>query len=304
MDYAITTDALSKSFGRTLAVHQLSLRVPAGSIFGFLGPNGAGKTTTIRMLLGLIRQTSGTATVCGRDIDQQRKEIASLVGAIVEVPCFYPYLTAEENLQAIALTAGLKLAGAEVSRLLGITGLTQSKARRVREYSLGMKQRLGIAAALIGDPPVLFLDEPTNGLDPEGSREMRDLLASIKSAGRTIFFSSHLLGEVERICTDIAILQSGEVRVQGPVTSLLSEQGVEIRLSSTKRAAALLALPAPESMPAGPGWLRVDGTDETIPATLRTLLNAGIDVFEVRAKRVTLEALFFASTSPGAGVQQ
>lgn len=297
MDHAIRTEGLTKRYGALAAVNNLSLEVPAGSVFGFLGPNGAGKTTTIRMLLGLIRPTSGAASVLGVDVLKERPRLSTLVGAIVEVPAFYPYLSGAENLRAMALGAGHALAASESDRLLDLVGLAKDARRPVKQYSLGMKQRLGLAAALMGNPPVLFLDEPTNGLDPDGAREIRDLIASLRSEGRTVFLSSHLLQEVERICTDVAIVQNGELRTQGNVAKLLATSGLELRVSSVARAAALLGLPPAEGMSAEAGWLHAEGSDSAVPGLLRKLLQADVDVFEVRPKRNSLEQLFFEATA-------
>jgi ABC-type multidrug transport system ATPase subunit len=297
MDHAIRTEGLTKRYGALAAVNNLSLTVPVGSVFGFLGPNGAGKTTTIRMLLGLIRPTSGTVSVLGVDVLRERPRLAPLVGSIVEVPAFYPYLNGVDNLRAMALGAGQALTRGETDRLLALVGLAKDGRRPVKQYSLGMKQRLGLAAALMGDPPVLFLDEPTNGLDPDGAREIRDLIGSLKQEGRTLFVSSHLLNEVERICTDVAIVRNGELRIQGSVAALLAGNGLELRVSSVARAASLLGLPPPEGASSEPGWLLSEGTDRTVPGMLRTLLQADVDVYEVRPKRNTLEQLFFETTA-------
>ncbi|MFP2928550.1 ABC transporter ATP-binding protein [Pyxidicoccus sp. 3LG] len=297
MEYAIRTAGLTKSYGALAAVNNLSLEVPVGSVFGFLGPNGAGKTTTIRMLLGLVRPTSGTASVLGVDVLKERHRLSPLVGAIVEVPTFYTYLNAAENLRAMALGAGHALARGEEDRLLELVGLSKDGRRPVKQYSLGMKQRLGLAAALMGDPPVLFLDEPTNGLDPDGAREIRDLIGSLKRAGRTLFVSSHLLQEIERICTDVAIVQRGELRVQGRVAELLASSGIDLRVASVERAAALLGLGPEKLKGTGAGWIHAEGTDSEVPGLLRRLLQADIDVYEVRPKRNSLEELFFEATA-------
>ncbi|QSQ25995.1 ABC transporter ATP-binding protein [Pyxidicoccus parkwayensis] len=301
MDYAIRTEGLTKRYGALAAVNNLSLEVPAGSVFGFLGPNGAGKTTTIRMLLGLIKPTSGAASVMGVDVLRERPRLSTLVGAIVEVPAFYPYLSAAENLRVMALGAGHALAAGESDRLLTLVGLAKELKRPVKQFSLGMKQRLGLAAALIGDPPVLFLDEPTNGLDPDGAREIRDLIGSLKREGRTVFLSSHLLQEVERICTDVAIVQNGELRTQGNVAKLLASSGIELRVSSMARAAALLNLPPAEGLTSDAGWLLAEGADSAVPGVLRKLLQADVDVYEVRPKRNSLEQLFFEATANARG---
>jgi ABC-2 type transport system ATP-binding protein len=301
MEYAIRTEGLTKTYGARSAVKDLNLAVPVGSVFGFLGPNGAGKTTTIRMLLGLVRPTSGTAAVMGVDVLRQRPRLASLVGAIVEVPTFYTYLSGAENLRALALSSGRELARAESDRLLELVGLSRDAKRPVKQYSLGMKQRLGLAAALMGDPPVLFLDEPTNGLDPDGAREIRELIVSLRQSGRTLFVSSHLLQEVERFCTDVAIVQGGELRIQGSVASLLASRGYELRVSSMDRALALLNLPPAEPRGSGPGWILTEGPESAVPGMLRKLLQADVDVFEVRPKRSSLEQLFFEATAAAQG---
>ena len=301
MEYAIRTEGLTKTYGAFSAVKNLSLEVPVGSVFGFLGPNGAGKTTTIRMLLGLVKPTSGTATVLGVDVVRQRPRLSPLVGAIVEVPTFYTHLSGAENLRAMALSSGHTLERSESDRLLELVGLAREGKRPVKEYSLGMKQRLGLAVALMGNPPVLFLDEPTNGLDPDGAREIRDLIGSLKQSGRTLFVSSHLLQEVERFCTDVAIVQAGELRIQGNVAALLASSGYELRVSSMDRAAAILALPPAEPRGSGPGWVLTEGADSTVPGALRKLLQADVDVYEVRPKRNSLEQLFFDATAAAQG---
>jgi len=296
MDYAIDTEGLAKHFGDKVAVRDLCLRVPAGSIFGFLGPNGAGKTTTIRMLLGLLRPTSGGAKIFGKDVLAKRAAISSFVGAIVETPSFYLYMTGKENLATIARSAGLRLGPNAIQNLLDQVGLGPNGGRGVREYSLGMKQRLGIAAALLGDPPLLFLDEPSNGLDPDGMREMRDLIQTIRGMGRTIFMSSHLLGEVERICTDVAIIKQGAVLVQGRVSELLQEAGVELRVSSVQQAARLLNLPE-DTHSSEAGWLTLGTVEGKLSPVLLQLLHGGVEILEMRQKKASLEELFFSTTS-------
>ena len=295
MDCAISTTELTKTYGAKTAVRALDLTVPTGSVFGFLGANGAGKTTTIRMLLGLVRPTSGSATVLGLDVARARRRIAPQVGAIVETPTFYPYLGGVANLRAMALGAGYALSTREAGSLMERVGLDPGNTGQVKGYSLGMKQRLGLASALAGDPSVLFLDEPTNGLDPEGAREIRELLASLARSGRTIFLSSHLLLDVERICTDVAILERGALRVQGKVADLLESTGFELRVSSVAQAVASGPVTPRDEADAGPGWVLATVDEAQIPGLLRALLLAGVDVFEVRARRGSLEDLFFGA---------
>jgi ABC-2 type transport system ATP-binding protein len=223
----INTNRLTKAYGRLVAVNDLHLQVRRGDVFGFLGPNGAGKSTTIRMLLGLIRPTAGRAIIFGMDTAYQMPEILRHVGAIVEMPVFYPYLSGIDNLRVVAAASGMVSGRANYRRILEVLELVELKdqARSVfQKYSLGMKQRLGIAAALLTDPELVLLDEPTNGLDPAGMYEIRQLILRLKALGKTIFISSHLLNEVQQVCNRVAILQKGNLIKQGNVSELLSEQ--------------------------------------------------------------------------------
>jgi ABC-2 type transport system ATP-binding protein len=216
----IEVQRLSRRFGATQAVNQLYLQVPPGSIYGFLGPNGAGKTTTIRMLLGLIEPDDGSIHLFGRPLKQNRMEILSRTGSLVETPALYPHLTGRENLELIRrLTGGSQK---EISRVLTVTGMEKDANRPVKEYSLGMRQRLGLAAAMFGQPELLILDEPTNGLDPAGIHEIRELICGLPKEGVTVFLSSHLLNEVEQMATRIGIIQSGSLIFQGSPDELRS----------------------------------------------------------------------------------
>src|SRR5215471_1576110 len=232
----INTSRLTKAFGRLVAVNDLHLQVMRGDVFGFLGPNGSGKTTTIRMLLGLIRPTAGRAIIFGMDTAQQMPLILPRIGAIVETPVFYPYLSAIDNLRVVGAASGMVRSKANQRRIDEVLELVElhPHARMVyRKYSLGMKQRLGIAAALLTDPELVLLDEPTNGLDPAGMFEIRQLIHRLASLGKTIFLSSHLLNEVQQVCNRVAILQKGNLIKQGNVNELLrgSEQ-VLVRLNT------------------------------------------------------------------------
>ena len=214
MDNVIETVGLSRSFGAVKAVEDLKLVVPRASVYGFLGPNGAGKTTTIRMLLGLIRPDEGEAFVFGQSIRTNRMEILGRLGALVEHPACYPHLTGRENLEIIRRLRGLPKSS--IGEALGIVKLEEAAKRLVKHYSTGMKQRLGLAIALLGQPELLILDEPTNGLDPAGIHEMRDLIVRLPEAlGITVFLSSHLLGEVEQVASHIGIIQRGKQVFQG-----------------------------------------------------------------------------------------
>ena len=221
----IETEALTKTFGRVRAVDSLSLRVERGGVFGLLGPNGSGKTTTIGMLLGLVAPTSGAIHLFGHDDTGVHNEDLQRIGAIVETPSFYPYLSGRDNLRYFAGSSERREPGA-VERLLDLVELSANASRKFSTYSLGMKQRLGIAYALLGDPDLVFLDEPTNGLDPAGVAEVRDLVKNLGRDGRTVILSSHMLAEVEQVCDRVAIISHGQLIAQGLVADLIRSQGV------------------------------------------------------------------------------
>jgi ABC-2 type transport system ATP-binding protein len=231
----ISTSRLTKAFGKLVAVNDLELQVMRGDGFGFLGPNGSGKTTTIRMLLGLIRPTAGRAILFGMDNTYQLPAILQRIGAIVETPVFYPYLSGIDNLRVIAAGSGMTSGNVNdrrIAEVLDIVELRSYEKLAYRKYSLGMKQRLGIAAALLTDPELVMLDEPTNGLDPAGVIEIRRLIKRLSALGKTIFLSSHILYEVQQVCNRVAILKKGNLVKQGNVAELLaSSQQVEVRMN-------------------------------------------------------------------------
>lgn len=242
----ISTNRLTKHFGKLIAVNDLHLEVMRGDVFGFLGPNGSGKTTTIRMLLGLIRPTAGRAILFGMDNAYQLAEIQQRIGAIVETPVFYPYLSGLDNLRVIAASSGMRLGPINDRRLeevLEIVELQSYQTLAYRKYALGMKQRLGIAAALLTDPELVLLDEPTNGLDPTGMIEIRHLIQRLSTLGKTIFLSSHILYEVQQVCNRVAILQKGNLIKQGKVSELLQQtQQIELRLNTENELQQALSL--------------------------------------------------------------
>lgn len=258
-DIVISTSRLTKAFGKLIAVNDLHLQVMRGDVFGFLGPNGSGKTTTIRMLLGLIRPTAGRAVIFGMDVIQHMPSILPRIGAIVETPVFYPYLSGMDNLHVVGAASGMVSGKANQRRIDEVLELVELHAQAkmaYRKYSLGMKQRLGIAAALLTDPELVLLDEPTNGLDPAGMFEIRQLIQRLAALGKTIFLSSHLLNEVQQVCNRVAILQKGNLIKQGNVSELLrgSEQ-VLVRLNTseeTQQAKLILQ----EAKERGADWLR------------------------------------------------
>lgn len=241
-EIALRTINLTKRYGQRLAVNNLNLEVKQGEIFGFLGPNGAGKTTTIRMALGLISPTSGSVEILGKNVASQRAAILPRVGALIETPALYLYLSGRNNLQAI----GSALGGVSEKRLdavLELVGLLGRQKDKVRTYSLGMKQRLGVAMALLQEPDVLILDEPTNGMDPAGIVEMRDLVHRLANEGKTIFISSHLLAEVQQICTRVAIINQGKLVTESSVAELTKGQG-EFRVTVAQASEALRLIKA------------------------------------------------------------
>jgi ABC-2 type transport system ATP-binding protein len=245
-DCIINTNRLTKVYGRLMAVNDLHLQVMRGDVFGFLGPNGSGKTTTIRMLLGLIRPTAGRAILFGMDTAYQLPAILQRVGAIVETPVFYPYLSGLDNLRVIAASSGMMSGRSNDQRLAEVLEIVELRTYEklvYSKYSLGMKQRLGVAAALLADPELVLLDEPTNGLDPTGVIEIRRLIHRLSALGKTIFLSSHVLHEVQQVCNRVAILQRGNLVQQGKVDDLVREGAqVEIRFEQAEQAQEALQL--------------------------------------------------------------
>lgn len=257
-EVALRTIQLSKRYGQRMAVNDLNLEVRRGEIFGFLGPNGAGKTTTIRMALGLITPTAGSVEILGQDVVARRSQILPRVGALIETPALYLYLSGRNNLRAIGSALG-GVPEKRIDAVLELVGLAGRQKDRVKTYSLGMKQRLGVAIALLQDPDVLILDEPANGLDPAGIVEMRDLMHRLSEAGKTVFISSHLLTEVQQICTRVAIINLGKLVTESSVADLTRGQG-EFRVT-VEQAAQALALLRQQSWGQG---ARMDGPDALI----------------------------------------
>lgn len=232
--YCIETRNLTRTFKNITAVHDLNLQMPARSVYGFLGPNGAGKTTTIRMLLGLIKPDRGGVQILGEPMNRQNIHILQKIGALVEMPSLYPHLTGEENLEITRRM--LNLPRANIAHVLRVVSLQDARQRLVKGYSLGMKQRLGLALALLGDPELLILDEPTNGLDPAGIHEIRDLIRELpKTSGVSVFLSSHLLNEVEQMATHIGIIHEGHFQFQGTLAELQSHYAPLLTLQVSAR---------------------------------------------------------------------
>jgi len=295
----IVTRGLTKRFGPVLAVDHVDLDVREGDRYGFLGPNGSGKTTVIRMLLGLVFATSGEIEVLGRPMPARVREVLPKVGALVEGPSAYGHLSGRANLALIdaAGPAGSRRTRRRrIEETLEQVGLAGIDGRSVRKYSLGMRQRLGLAAALLRAPRLLVLDEPANGLDPQGIREIRDLLVRLNEAGTTVFLSSHQLAEVEQLCTRVGVINRGRLVLQAELAALRPVTGrVIVRSPDTDRAAAELD---GQIASRDGDQLVVTGTD---PAQLNTrLVTAGLRVIEIRPERRSLEDLVLELTGPGA----
>ncbi|HLI31476.1 MAG TPA: ABC transporter ATP-binding protein [Solirubrobacteraceae bacterium] len=300
---AIETRALTKRFGERTAINGVDLRVPAGSAFGFLGPNGAGKTTMIRMLLGLTQADSGTMALLGRPLPAQRAAALAQVGAIVEEPRFHPQLSGEENLRIIAAARGAQVR-ARIGGALERVGLAARGDEKVKRYSLGMRQRLGVARCLLADPKLLILDEPTNGLDPGGIQEFRQMIrAMVEEEGRTVFLSSHLLDEVEKICDAAAIVDRGRVVAQGPIAELAAGASrQELIIGVDDQALALRALQASAlvaDVRSEEGALRValSGDPSCAAALNAELVRAGVGVMRLEPVRQSLEQRFLEVVS-------
>lgn len=305
---ALATRGLRKSYGKNLALAGLDLSVPSGVVYGFLGPNGAGKTTTMRLLTGLIRADGGSIELLGRPFGTRDRHRLFDVGALVESPAFYPYLGGRQNLRELAAT-GARTSATRIEELLELVGLRDRAGDRVSSYSMGMKQRLGIAAALLSDPKLLLLDEPSNGLDPAGIVAMRELLRNLTSTGKTVFVSSHILGEVRQMVDVVGIIAAGRLVREGPIESLLAGQGVvRARVAQEQVAAALQALAAmapPDAVGSDPepGWLTVRVEPDRASDVTRVLAQAGIYVSGLESGS-DLESLFLELTggSDQAGV--
>ncbi|HYI35659.1 MAG TPA: ABC transporter ATP-binding protein [Thermoleophilaceae bacterium] len=296
-DLVIETGALTKRYGDSIvAVDELDLGVRRGEVYGFLGPNGAGKTTTLRMLLGLVRPTSGRVAVLGARPGTPQG--LGRIGAMVEVPAFYPYLSGRDNLLVLARYAGV--GGDRIEAVLDQVGLLDRAADRSATYSLGMKQRLGVAAALLKDPELLILDEPTNGLDPAGMAEMRDLIRSIGNGGRTVMLSSHLMGEVEQVTDRVGVIRDGSLVAEGTVEELRGRAGLTVRAEPLAEAARLIrALPDVDEVTSVDGVLDVTVDSSRAPVINRLLVEAGIAVSELYAQQASLEHVFLELTKSG-----
>ena len=305
---ALATQGLSKRYGPRVALDGLDLRVPTGVVYGFLGPNGAGKTTTMRILTGLVHADAGAVELLGRPFGRGDRRQLFGVGALIEAPSFYPFLSGRENLRALA-AAGAPTPPARVEELLSLVNLRDRAGDKVSGYSLGMKQRLGIAGALLSDPKLLLLDEPANGLDPAGIAGMRDTLRALAAAGKTVFVSSHILSEVQQLADVVGIIARGRLVREGRIEELLREEGsVRVRVTPgevPQAGATLDAVAGPGNVRAetGPegGWLEVRIDPNRAAELNRALAAAGVYASRIEVG-TNLESLFLELTGTGRDV--
>jgi ABC-2 type transport system ATP-binding protein len=303
--YVVETDGLTKRFDGRVAVDSIDLAVERGQAFGFLGPNGAGKTTLIRMLLGLTDPSEGSMRLLGRPVPAERAAALARVGAIVEEPRFHPHLTGRENLYIVAACRE-RAAHDRIPAALERAGLTDRADERVSGYSLGMRQRLGVARCLLADPELLILDEPTNGLDPAGILEFRQFVRELVAEGRTVFLYSHLLDEVEKVCDAAAIVDNGRIVTQGPVSEITSagRRAVEVGTIEPQRAALVLtALDFVEAVQPADGGVRVElsasaaNAQDAAAEIARRLVGAGVGIHRLDLARASLEERFLEITT-------
>lgn len=308
----IVTRDLTRRFGKLVAVDQLNLEVRRGDVFGFLGPNGSGKTTTIRMLLGLLRPTSGTARIFDLDNATHLQEILPRVGAIIEAPVHYGYLSGYDNLQAVAMNSGMRTGPRmkqRINEVLEMVNLSQQARDHVRKYSLGMKQRLAIGMALLTDPELLLFDEPTNGLDPMGVHEIRQLLLRLAASGKTVILSSHILYEVQQVCNRVAILQKGHMLKQGEVSELLSGgERLLVRMDNVEQTATAATI-LNQAQQHGADWitrvnrlqgpfLRVEAPVARASEVVALLARQQLYLAEIRPEQNSLEEVFIQLVAP------
>jgi ABC-2 type transport system ATP-binding protein len=302
-DWAVETHNLTKRFGASVAVNGVDLKVPRGCAFGYLGPNGAGKTTLIRVLLGLTHADAGSMSLLGYEVPRHRDVALARVGAIVDEPRFHAHLTGRQNLQILA-AAREPAARERIGPALERVGMSGRADDRVAKYSMGMRQRLGVAACLLGDPQLLILDEPMNGLDPGGMHDMREMIRSFVAEGRTVVLSSHLLDEVERTCDAVAIVDRGNIIRQGPITELLSGSDMEVKIECSSPEAARQLLAAAnlgghiEVSADGLTMSLAAGSDRTLVAEInRLLVDGNVSVYRLELNQASLESWFLEVTT-------
>jgi ABC-type multidrug transport system ATPase subunit len=298
MSFVIETRDLTKRYGeRIVAVDGLQMRVRRGEVYGFLGPNGAGKTTTLRMLLGLVRPSSGGALVLGAEPGSP--EALARTGALIETPTFYPFLSGRDNLRVLARHA--RISDSRIAPALEEVELSGRAGDRFQTYSLGMKQRLGIAAALMKDPDLLILDEPMNGMDPAGMAEMRRFIRDLGRDERTVLLSSHLMAEVEQTCDRVGVISRGKLVGEGTVDELRGRESLWLRAEPLEQAERIVrALRDVADVSHSDGGLRVAADSAAAPTIARALVEAGLDLGELRPERASLEKVFLELTEDAA----
>jgi ABC-2 type transport system ATP-binding protein len=293
-EYVVETHGLTKRYGDRLAVDAVDMRVRRGEVYGFLGPNGAGKTTTLRMMLGLIRPTAGSATVLGQPAG--RPDVTARIGALIEGPGFYPYLSGLDNLQVMARYRGLPESAAVAA--LARVDLAGRGDDRFKSYSLGMKQRLGVAAALMGEPELIVLDEPTNGLDPAGMADMRSLIVELARGGQTVLLSSHLLDEVQEICDRVGVINKGRLLRESTVADLRGGASLVVRGYPVEDTLAVaMEIAGDDAVQLDGSDVLLDVTPERAPDLTRALIARGVDVHQIGSAERTLESVFFEMTT-------
>lgn len=304
--WAVSTSGLTRRFGAQVAVDSIDLRVPRGSVYGFLGPNGSGKTTTIRMLLGLIAADAGSIELLGRPMPGAARDVLPSVGALIEGPAFHPYLTGLQNLRRLDdsdATADPKTSRSRIDAALARVGLTAATGKKYRNYSLGMKQRLGLAAALLQPRQLLVLDEPTNGLDPQGTREVRKLVRDLATDGTTVLVSSHLLSEIEQLATHVGMMSAGRLVKQGTLDEVLADGAPQVQITTPDGPLARdilnrLGLPGPTA-DQDHDVLTVKHGELAVDEIARALIEGGVRLRGLSVDRPALEDLFVSITGEG-----
>jgi ABC-2 type transport system ATP-binding protein len=301
-DIILRTTGLTKHFGKLEAVKDLNLELHRGEVFGFLGPNGAGKSTTVGMILGLVTPTEGSIEVFGLKLNEHRWQILRRVGAIIEEPAFYPYLSGWDNLEALARAIG-NVPKNKIPEVLERVNLLDRARDRYDHYSMGMKQRLGIASTLLRDPELIILDEPTSGLDPAGTKEVRDLIPQLAHESRAVFLCSHLLHEVELVCERVAIIKQGVMIANAPIKELLTRgQLVQIKVDDAAQATAILKnLPWVKSVKTENGYLVIDAPKNSAAEVNKALAEHNIYVSELTSRNASLESVFLQLTGGESG---
>ncbi|KMY33811.1 bacitracin ABC transporter ATP-binding protein [Lysinibacillus xylanilyticus] len=298
MEYIVQTENLSKNFGKEQAVSNINLKIRKGEIYGFLGPNGAGKTTTIRMLLGLMKPSSGTIKIFQKDLKKERINILAKVGSLVENPSYYPHLTAYENLEALRKILGVPKS--RIDEVLEIVRLKDAADKKVKGFSLGMKQRLGIAASLLHNPELLILDEPTNGLDPSGIIEIRNLIKRLpEEHGMTIIISSHLLSEIDQMATQVGIVTKGKMIFQDSIEAMrrFAQPKVVIKVSDSEKGWRSLVANGIKAEHKDDLILFDECSDEKVAHIVQILVQEGISVYRVEEEKRSLEEIFLQMTT-------